>query len=132
MELKLVSLLMTSSIDINTTQAIIKRQKPIEKASTLSKNLMKIAAVPKRTPAVAPSIRASLLVLACIQIPVSVVSDNVALMLDIVCALRRTNPAAREEELEDCVFHLSTDTLLSPASFSTRIKWSASSAKASL
>jgi hypothetical protein len=44
-------------------QAIIKRQKAIENASRSCRNLMKMAAVPKRTPAVTPSVKASFLVL---------------------------------------------------------------------
>jgi hypothetical protein len=43
--------------------AIIRRQKAMENAFRFCRNLMRIAAVPKRTPAVIPSVRASFLVL---------------------------------------------------------------------
>jgi len=55
--------LRTSEIMASTRQAIIRRQKAMENASTLWRNLMKIAAVPKRMPAIIPSVRASFLVL---------------------------------------------------------------------
>jgi hypothetical protein len=44
-------------------QAIINRQKAIENASKFCRNLMKMAAVPNRTPAIMPSVKASFLVL---------------------------------------------------------------------
>jgi hypothetical protein len=55
-------------------QAMIKRQKAIEKVSRFWRNLMKMAAVPKRMPAVIPSITAILLVLIRIIKPFSLFS----------------------------------------------------------
>jgi hypothetical protein len=46
-----------------------RRQNTIENESRLCRNLMKIAAVPKRTPAATPSIKELFLVLTSIQIP---------------------------------------------------------------
>jgi hypothetical protein len=61
--LKLNDFLRTINIVTKAKQAIINRQKAIENASKPCRNLMKIAAVPKRTPAVMPSVKANFLVL---------------------------------------------------------------------
>jgi hypothetical protein len=61
--LKLKGLLNSTNTATRATQAIIKRQKTIDNVSTFGINLMKIAAVPNRTPAIMPSVRASFLVL---------------------------------------------------------------------
>jgi hypothetical protein len=53
----------TNNIVVKARQAIINRQKAMENASKFCRNLMKMAAVPKRTPAVMPSVKASFLVL---------------------------------------------------------------------
>ena len=53
----------TINIIAKAKQAIINRQKAIENASKFCRNLMKMAAVPKRTPAAMPSVKASFLVL---------------------------------------------------------------------
>jgi len=49
-------------ITTRTAQAIIKRQKAIEKTSNVGKNLMKMDAVPNRIPAATPSNNVNLLV----------------------------------------------------------------------
>jgi hypothetical protein len=67
--LKLKGFLRTINIIARAKQAIIKRQKAMENESKFGRNLMRIAAVPKRTPAVIPSVKASFLVLPRIQIP---------------------------------------------------------------
>ncbi len=46
---------------------MIRRQKAMEKASRFWRYLMKMAEVPKRMPAVMPSIRANFLVLTCMM-----------------------------------------------------------------
>jgi hypothetical protein len=61
----------TINIIAKAKQAIIKRQKAIENASKFCRNLMKMAAVPKRTPAIMPSVKASFLVLTRILEPFS-------------------------------------------------------------
>jgi len=53
----------TINIIAKVRQAIINRQKAIENASKFCRNLMKMAAVPNRTPAIMPSVKASFLVL---------------------------------------------------------------------
>jgi hypothetical protein len=58
-----------TKIDAKTRHAIIKRQKAMENVSTFCRNRMKIEAVPKRMPAVMPSVKASFLVLSRIQTP---------------------------------------------------------------
>jgi len=60
--LKLKDFLQTTNITVKDRQAIIKRQKAIENESKSLRNFMKIAAVPKRNPAVMPSIKDSFLV----------------------------------------------------------------------
>jgi 7-keto-8-aminopelargonate synthetase-like enzyme len=65
--LKLKDFLRTISITAKVKEAIIKRQKAMEKESRFCRNFMKIDAVPKRTPAVIPSVSTSLLVLTCIS-----------------------------------------------------------------
>jgi hypothetical protein len=64
-----------SSIKAKARHATIKRQKAIENESTYCRNLMKMAAVPKRIPAMIPSVRANFLVLVCILTPLTAV-DN--------------------------------------------------------
>jgi hypothetical protein len=61
--LKLKDFLKTNNIAAKAKQAIISRQKAIENASKFCRNLMKMAAVPKKTPAVMPSVKANFLVL---------------------------------------------------------------------
>jgi len=51
------------SIIDNAAEAVTTRQNAIEKALISPRNLVKIAAVPKRTPATIPSVKASVLVL---------------------------------------------------------------------
>jgi len=53
------------SVAVKAMQATMRRQKAIVNASTDGRSLMKIAAVPKNTPAVTPSKSASFRVLAC-------------------------------------------------------------------
>jgi hypothetical protein len=60
--LKLKDVLTKSNITPRTRQATVKRQKAIENESKFCRNLMKMAAVPNRTPAVMPSVRANFLV----------------------------------------------------------------------
>jgi hypothetical protein len=60
---KLKDFFRTINIIVKVMQAMIKRQKAIEKESRFCRNFMKIDAVPKKTPAVIPSVSASLLVL---------------------------------------------------------------------
>jgi hypothetical protein len=60
---RLNGLLATISIAVRAKQAIMIRQKAIENASKPCRNLMKMAAVPKRMPAAMPSVKASSLVL---------------------------------------------------------------------
>jgi hypothetical protein len=60
---KLKDFLRTINIIAKAEQAIINRQKAIENASKPCRSLMKMAAVPKKTPAVMPSVKASFLVL---------------------------------------------------------------------
>jgi hypothetical protein len=59
---KLKDFLRTISIMARAKEATIKRQKAIEKASKYGRILMKIEAVPNRTPADTPSINANFLV----------------------------------------------------------------------
>ena len=61
--LKLKDFFRTINTMTRIRQAIIRRQKAIQNVSRFCRNLMKMAAVPKRTPAVMPSVRASFLVL---------------------------------------------------------------------
>jgi hypothetical protein len=63
---RLKGLLRAINSTAKATQAIISRQKAIENVSKPCRNLTKMAAVPKRTPAVIPSVKASFLVLTCI------------------------------------------------------------------
>jgi hypothetical protein len=62
-------LLKTTDSVAKARHAMTRRQNTIENESKLCRNLMKIAAVPKRTPAATPSIKELFLVLTCIQIP---------------------------------------------------------------
>ena len=62
----------TISITARVRQAIIRRQKAIWNVSMFCRNLMKMAAVPKRIPAVMPSVKASFFVLTLIWTPFSV------------------------------------------------------------
>lgn len=56
----------TINIVARPAQAIMRRQKTIEKASMFGRSLMRIAAVPNKIPAIAPSVNASFLVFALI------------------------------------------------------------------
>jgi hypothetical protein len=69
--LKLKGFLNNTNTAAKARQAIIKRQKTIDNVSKLGINLMKIAAVPNKTPAVTPSARASFLVLTDTTMPSS-------------------------------------------------------------
>ena len=70
---KLKDFLSNTNTVARVREAIIKRQKTIENVSRFGTNLMKIAAVPNRTPAVMPSARANFLVLKCNPLPFSTV-----------------------------------------------------------